>query len=135
MSFLPIDSIRGFSTWILVLVLSAAGGLSAETAHVVSPSELQKQAVALSQTREQKVEKLRRFLSTPLAEQTIQKAHFHPVRVREAVPNLSDDELSALSARVDKAQQDFAAGVLSTRDIALIILLLVVIILIIVIAH
>ena len=35
----------------------------------------------------------------------------------------------------DKAQQDFAAGILSTRDIALIILVLVAVILVVAIAH
>ena len=135
MSFVSIDSIRKFSAALLVVALCPLVGLRAETAHVVSPSEIQKQAVRASEAREQKAAKLRSFLSTPLAEQTIKKAHFDPVRVREAIADLNDDELSALSARVDKAQQDFAAGILSTRDIALIILAVVVLILIIVIAH
>ena len=135
MSFVSIDSVCRVFACILVVVLSAPGLLRAEAAHVVSESELQKQAAVVSGAREQKLEKLGSFLSTPIAEETIKKAHFDPVRVREAVQQLNDDELSALSARVDKAQQDFAAGVLSTRDIALIILALVVLILIIVIAH
>lgn len=135
MSFLSLQSIRGFFVCVLVFALSVSAGLRAETNHVVSQSELQKQVVQSSRVRDQKLERLRSFLSTPLATETIKKAHFDPVRVRQAVANLTDDELSALAARVDQAQQDFAAGILSTRDIALIILVVVVIILIAVIAH
>jgi hypothetical protein len=69
-----------------------------------------------------------------VAEQAMQKAHIDAGRVRNAVANLNDQELAQLAARADKAQHDFAAGYLTTRDIALIILAVAVIILIIVLA-
>jgi len=106
----------------------------AQSDHVVSPADLQRQAAALTQTRQQNIGKVRSFLSSPTAEQTMQKAHIDSGQVKAAIPNLSDDELAQLAARADKAQRDFAAGYLNTRDIALIILGVVVIILIIVIA-
>jgi CHASE3 domain sensor protein len=52
--------------------------------------------------------------------------------VKQAVSQLDDQELAQLSAKADKAQKDFAAGYLSTIDIALIILGVALIILIIV---
>ena len=128
------ESVRGISACILAMVFAIPVDLMAETAHVVSPSDLQKQAVAATQVREQNVKKVRSFLSGPVAEQAMQKAHIDATRVRNAVANLNDQELAQLATRADKAQHDFAAGYLTTRDIALIILAVAVIILIIVVA-
>lgn len=109
--------------------------LMAESTHVVSPSDLQQSAVAASQLRQQNMEKVRAFLSTPIAEQTMKSAHVDATQVKNAIPNLSDQELAQLAARADHAQSQFAAGMLTNLDIALVILGVVVIILIIVIAH
>ena len=127
-------SVRAISACILAIVFAIPVNVLAETPHVVSPSDLQKQAVAATQAREQNVQKVRTFLSGPVAEQALQKAHIYGGRVRNAVANLNDQELVQLGARADKAQHDFAAGYLTTRDIALIILAVAVIILIIVVA-
>jgi hypothetical protein len=134
MSFVSSKWIRRFSVCVVAIVVAVPSGLLAQTSHVVSPADLQRQAAAVTQTRQQNIEKVCSFLSSPTAEQTMQKAHINSGQVKAAVPNLSDDELAQLAARADKAQHDFAAGLLSTRDIALIILGVVVIILIIVIA-
>jgi hypothetical protein len=120
---------------LLIVLMAVPAGLMAETAHVVSPADLQKQAMAPTQTRQTNVEKVRNFLSTPVAEQAMQKSHIDSGQVKAAVANLGDEELAQLAARADKAQRDFAAGYLSTRDIILIVLGVVVIILIIVIAQ
>jgi acyl-CoA synthetase (AMP-forming)/AMP-acid ligase II len=127
--------VRNFSACLLALVFAVPVSLFAETAHVVSPSDLQQQAVSSSQARQQNVEKVRDFLSTPLATKAMQDAKIDSRQVKDAVASLDDQELSQLAARADKAQKDFAAGYLSTRDIALIILGVVLIIVIIVIAH
>ena len=127
--------IRKFFLGALAIILIIPANLIAQSDHVVSPADLQRQAAAVTQTRQQNVEKVRSFLSSPMAERTMQKAHIDSGQVKAAVPNLSDEELAQLSARADKAQRDFAAGYLNTRDIALIILGVVVIILIIIIAH
>jgi hypothetical protein len=126
--------VRSFSACILAIVFAIPLNLMAETAHVVSPSDLQKQAVAATQVRQQNVQKVRSFLSGPVAEQAMQKAHIDSSQVRNAIANLNDQELAQLAARADKAQHDFAAGYLTTRDIALIILAVAVIILIVVVA-
>jgi hypothetical protein len=128
------ESVRAISACILAIVFAVPENVLAETPHVVSPSDLQKQAVAATQAREQNVQKVRIFLSGPVAEQAMQKARIDAGRVRNAVANLNDQELAQLAARADKAQHDFAAGYLTTRDIALIILAVAVIILIIVVA-
>lgn len=108
--------------------------LAAQTTHVVSPGDLQKQAAAISEQRQQDIQKVRSFLGSPAAAETLKKAKIDTERVKKAVSQLSDQDLSQLAARADKAQHDFAAGYLSTIDIALIILGVALIILIIIVA-
>jgi hypothetical protein len=100
--------------------------------HVVSPSELQKVVVAASQTRQQNIETLQQFLSTPAAEKAIKSAKMDPRQVKTAVSALDDQDLAQLAARANKAQNDFAAGSLSDRDLIWIIVAIAVIVLIIV---
>lgn len=118
-----------------VLAAIVAIPVFAETAHVVSPADLSQQAVAASQVRQQNIDKVRDFLSNPVAAKTLQKAHVNVEQVKTAVASLDNQELAQLASRADKAQHDFAAGYLSTLDIALIILGVALIILIIVVAH
>ena len=126
---------RLLSLCCLTAMFALPSCLMAESTHVVSPSDLQQSAVAASQLRQQNMEKVRAFLSTPIAEQTMKSAHVDATQVKNAIPNLSDQELAQLAARADHAQSQFAAGALTNLDIALVILGVVVIILIIVIAH
>ena len=100
--------------------------------HVVSPSEIQKDAVAATHARQQNVETVTQFLSSPQAKQALQSAHLSSTQVKTAVSNMSDEEVAQLASRVDKAQADFAAGNMSDRDLILILLGIVVLILIIV---
>jgi len=100
--------------------------------HVVSPSELQKEVVAASQTRQHNIETLQQFLSTPAAEKAIKSAKMDPRQVKTAVSSLDDQDLAQLAARANKAQNDFAAGSLSDRDLIWIIVAIAVIVLIIV---
>jgi len=118
----------------LAIVVTVPASLFAETAHVVSPADLHAKAAASSQVRQQNVAKVREFLSGPVASDALQKAHIDASQVKRAVSQLDDQELAQLAAKADKAQKDFAAGYLSTIDIALIILGVALIILIIVIA-
>lgn len=100
--------------------------------HVVSPAELQKQAVAASQVRQHNLETVEHLLSTPAAEKAMKSAKVDPQQVKTAASSLDDQDLAQLAARADKAQADFAAGNLSERDLVLIILAVAVLILIIV---
>ena len=124
-----------FSRVIMVSVLSAMLMLQPNLAaqiHVVSPSELQQQAAAATQTREQNLDTVTGFLSSPSAGKALQSAQMEPVQVKNAVSALSDAELAQLAPRVDKAKADFAAGNISNRDLLWIVLGLAALVLIIV---
>ena len=118
--------------WTVLVFCLIPSGLMAETVHVVSPSELLNQAAKTSELRQQHVEKVRRFLSTPTASEALAPTHLDAQQVKNAVAQLNDQELVQLAARADRAERDFAAGYLTTRDIALIILGIAILILLIV---
>jgi len=132
MSFVRSHS-RTFSIIFLVLAFAFPSGLLAQT-HVVSPADLQQQALSATQARERNIQKVRDFIAMPAAQKTLRDAHINSVQVQRAVGSLSNAELAQLASRADRAQHDFAAGYLSTLDIALIILGVALIILIIVVA-
>ncbi|HEX8924819.1 MAG TPA: PA2779 family protein [Terriglobales bacterium] len=103
--------------------------------HVVSPADLQKQAVAATQTRERNAETLTNALSTPAVQKAMANAHIDGARVKSAIPSLTDAELASLAARADKANTDFAAGRMSDHDLILILIGVAVLILLIVALH
>jgi len=103
--------------------------------HVVSPAELQKATLAATETRQQNIEKLRQFLSTPAANKALKQAQIDAQQVKRAVGSLNDEELARLAARADQAQADFAAGHISDRDLLIILVCVAVLILIIVAVH
>lgn len=127
--------IRNFLACLVLALCAVPVSLFAENSHVVSPSDLRAQAVTSSQVRQQNIAKVRNFLSGPIASDALQKAHVNPRQVKDAVSQLDNQELAQLAARADKAQHDFAAGYLSTLDIALIIIGVALIILIIAVVH
>ncbi len=100
--------------------------------HVVSRADLQKQAVTASQARQQNIQDVREFLSSPSAQKALSNAKVNSEQVKTAVSQLNDAELAQMAARTHKAQADFAAGNLTDHDLVLIILGLVALILIIV---
>jgi hypothetical protein len=115
-----------------VLALAFALPCAYAQDHVVSSSDLQKEVVNATQVRQQNMEKVQTLLSTDAAQQAMQSLHANPEQVKTAVSTLNDQELAQLAAKADKAQADFAAGTLDTRDLLLIIIGVVVLILIIV---
>src|SRR5579864_7106191 len=125
---------RALMACLLITIFAVPSQLSAQS-HVVNPADLQKEMVAASQARQQNLETLQKFLSTPLAVKAMKSSKMDPHQVKSAVSVLSDQELAQLSARADKAQADFAAGSLSDRDLILIILAIAVLVLIIVAVH
>jgi len=102
---------------------------AAPDAHLVSPSQLDRQVRQSTATRQKQIEGLTQFLSTPQAEKAMKDAKIDPVQVKTAIPTLSNAELADLSARADRAQHDFAAGGITTLALALIIIAIVLIIL------
>jgi hypothetical protein len=111
-------------------ILAVHSNLLAQT-HVVTPTEIQKEAVARTRTRQHNLETLNQFLSSPAAKKALRSAHVDARRVKTAVSSLSDEELAQLASRAEKAQADFAAG-FTNRDLLIVILGIVALILIIV---
>jgi hypothetical protein len=103
--------------------------------HVVPPSDLQKDVSAVSATRQKNLAQVDDFLSSSAAQQAMKSAHINPEQVKNAIPQMGDDELAQLSARSEKAQKDFAAGRISDRDLLIILVGVAVLILIIVAVH
>ena len=103
--------------------------------HVVPPSGLQKDVSAVSATRQKNLAQVDDFLSSSAAQQAMKSAHIDPQQVKNAIPQMGDDELAQLSARSEKAQKDFAAGRISDRDLLIILVGVAVLILIIVAVH
>ncbi|HUB18064.1 MAG TPA: hypothetical protein VL990_05475 [Acidobacteriaceae bacterium] len=102
---------------------------SAES-HLVAPAQLDQQVQAATRTRQNEIQDLTQFLSTPQAVKAMKDAKVDAVQVKTAIPTLSDTELAELSARADRAQHDFAAGAISNQTLLIIILVLVAVILI-----
>ncbi len=125
------QSVKRLVALLLFTVFIVPVGLMAQN-HVVSPADLQHQAVAASQVRQHNLDTVQNFLSTPVAEKAMKSAKVDPQQVKTAVSTLNNDELAQLAAKADKAQADFAAGNLTEHDLILIILAIVVLVLIIV---
>ena len=100
--------------------------------HVVAPSVLQKDLAGASAARQENEKKLEQFVSSPEAQGALKIAHVDDGQVKNAIPQLSDDDLARMSARAEKAQKDFAAGRISDRDLIIIILCVAALVLIIV---
>lgn len=116
---------------VLIVVMSYPAGLLAQTTsedHIVSSRQLQQNLQTASAARQKNVETVTKFMSTPLAEKAMRDAKIDPVQVQRAIPTLSDQELTNLSARATDAQQKFSAGALSNNMLTLIIVLVAVII-------
>src|SRR5690242_6803 len=124
----------------LLMAITLAGVLAvpqnlAAQAHVVSPQDLQKKALEQSQSREQNLETVNKFLSSPTASEAMKIAGADPQQVKTAVSNLSDQELAQLASRAQKAQADFAAGNITDHDLLVILIAIVALVLIIVAVH
>lgn len=131
MSFGPRQSVRILIACFFTVLFAIPPDALAQD-HVVKLSDLQQEMVKATQARQQNVETLQNFLSTPAAEKALKSAKLDPQQVKTAVAMLSDEDLAQLSSRADKAQKDFAAGRISDRDLILILVAIVVLILIIV---
>ena len=125
--------VRAIMAAVFAAAMTASPVLAAPAPqHLVSPDQLQQSTVSASQARQRNIEEIRQFLSMPQAKEAFEKAHANPEEVKKAVSGLSDQELAQLSERATKAQHDFAAGLLGTETLILIIVAIILIILLIV---
>ena len=112
-----------------MLGLAATLGLAGSPAraqdkqHVVSLSDLNKDAARPAQTRQSNEEAVRSLLSSDQAQNAMKSANLDYQRVDKAVSQLSDEDLARLAERSRKAQSDFAAGRISDRDLLWIIVI------------
>ena len=114
------------------LVFSAQAARAQD--HVVSSQALQQQIQTNTATRQQNIETLTNVLSTPVAQRVMKDNHFDPVKVRSAIPTLSDAELANLAQRANDGQQKFSAGLLGL-GMWIVILIAVIVIIVVVAVH
>ena len=112
-----------------MLVIAAVFGLAGIPAraqdkqHVVSLSDLNKDAARPAQTRQANEEAVRTLLSSDQGQKALKSAKLDYQKVDKAVGQLSDEDLAKLAERSRQAQNDFAAGRISDRDMLWIILI------------
>ena len=124
------DSCRTLITCFLVALFAFPPQNMLAQNHVVSPGELQQQVVASSQVRQHNIQRINEFFSSPLAQKALQDHHIDATQVKAAVSQLSDEELSKIAARTDKAQKDFAAGAITDHLLILIVIAIAVVLII-----
>ena len=122
------QSLRMLTACFLVTLFAVPQTLLAQ-AHVVSGLDLHQQLLASRQTRQNNLETVQRFLSSPTAEKAFRSVHTDAAKVTTAVSNLSDEELANLAARANKAQADFAAGNINDHDLLIILIVVVILLL------
>jgi hypothetical protein len=112
-----------------VLAIAALLGLAEIPAraqdkqHVVSLSDLNKDAARTAQTRQSNGDAIRTLLSSDQGQKALKSANLDYQKVDKAVGQLSDEDLAKLAERSRKAQNDFAAGRISDRDLMWIIVI------------
>ena len=112
-----------------MLVIAAVFGLAGIPAraqdkqHVVSLSDLNKDAALPTQTRQSNEEAVRTLLSSDPGQKAFKSVNLDYQKVDKAVGQLSDEDLAKLAERSRQAQSDFAAGRISDRDLLWIIVI------------
>lgn len=99
--------------------------------HIVSSSKIQSDVAVSTAARQTKLAQLDEFFSSEPARRALNSANIDYEQVHNALRTLSDQDLANISARVQQAQKDFAAGNLTNIELLFIIMAAVVIILVI----
>jgi hypothetical protein len=107
----------------LLLGLAGIPARAQDQQHVVSLSDLNKDATRPAQTRQSNEEAVRTLLSSDQARKALKSANLDYQKVDKAVGQLSDEDLAKLAERSRRAQSDFAAGRVSDRDLLWIIVI------------
>jgi len=106
-----------------LLIAAGIPARAQDKQHVVSLSDLNKDAARPAQTRQANEEAVRTLLSSDTGQKALKSAHLDYQKVDKAVGQLSDEDLAKLAERSRQAQADFAAGRISDRDLLWIILI------------
>jgi hypothetical protein len=114
---------------IVMMIPLLALPLKAQTSdHIVSSQALQQQVQSQSSARQQNIQTVQKFFASPLAHRAMQMENVSPEQIQKAIPTLSSSELANLSSRASHAQQQFAAGDLSTSQMLLLIIVLLIVV-------
>lgn len=84
---------------------------AAADAHVVNLSEIRGEMKLSASQRTKNLEDIERVLSLPAAQDSISKARLSKARIRAAIADLNDQELSRLANRARVAEQDVQGGI------------------------
>jgi len=114
---------------LLVCVMTAPQTMLAQD-HVVSPGQIQNDVTSSSATRQRNEQELRGFLSRKEIQKAMKSEGVNPQQVTNAVSQLNDADLANLAARSQKAQKDYAAGMIGLGIFTLIGIVVVAVILI-----
>ena len=108
--------------------------MDARASQIVTPGDLHQDLLKSWEEKEQNLATLKGLLSTDAAREMIAKTGNDYGKVMQALPNLSDEELSKLASQVRVAQANFAAGMSDREIINVLIIVLLVVAIIVVIA-
>ena len=92
--------------------------------HIVQPREFHKAILDASESRQENIGRIHRFLLSEPGARALGAARLDPEKVERAVALLDDNELARLAARAVKAQEDFAAGALTNQQLTYIVIAL-----------
>ncbi|HET8921497.1 MAG TPA: hypothetical protein VFN26_00725 [Candidatus Acidoferrum sp.] len=118
--------VKRYVSTLAIAALFVVAGIPAraqDKQHVVSLSDLNKDAARPAQTRHANEETVRTLLSSDQAQKAMNSAHLDYQKVDKAVGQLNDEDLAKLAERSRQAQSDFAAGRISDRDLMWIIVI------------
>ena len=118
--------IKWYVCLLAIAALFVAAGIPAraqDRQHVVSLSDLNKDAARPAQTRQANEGAVRTLLSSDQGQKALKSAGLDYQKVDKAVGQLSNEDLAKLAERSRQAQSDFAAGRISDRDMLWIILI------------
>ena len=100
--------------------------------HVVSLSDLSKDAARPAQTRQANEEAVRTLLSSDQGQKALKSTGADYTKVNQAVGQLSDEDAARMAAQSRAIQKDIAAGNFSDRDLLIVIVCIAALVLIIV---
>jgi hypothetical protein len=107
----------------VVFMMAAVPLRGQEKQHVVSLSDLNKDAARPGQIRQSNEDADRTLLSSDSGQKALKSAGVDYQKVDKAIGQLSDEDVAKLAERSRQAQNDFAAGRISDRDLMWIIVI------------
>jgi hypothetical protein len=119
---------------VVALCLCLLAPMDARASQIVTPGDLHQDLLKSWEEREQNLATLKGLLASDAAREMIEKTGSDYGKVMQALPNLSDEELSKLASQVRVAQANFAAGLSDREIVNLLIIVLLVVAIIVVIA-